>query len=157
MKQKSGLLALIALIAGVWAAIMVFFPALGYENSDTVYTGIHVLTSYEIANIGSIASGNLVFNFLAVLAYGLPLIAGLLVMFARKAGFVAAVLFVVGAILLFILPSYIDVRATALGVSTTFEVDWVMQYGLIVAGGASGVGAIASALVGTNELNASHS
>ncbi|SRR5690554_133099 len=145
MKEKINGIAFITFIIGVAASVMIFLPAIRYENIDTVYSGFQVTFGVEIVDIG-IATGQLEFNFLALLAYGLPVIAGILLMFSKKAALISMLLFVAAAILLFTLPLYVYATATGFGGTTDIEIDWVMQYGLMIAGSLSILGVFSSAL-----------
>ena len=134
----------IILLLGVLASLMIFFPALAFEGSETFYKGTDVSFGTEIANLGSIASGQIDFNILAVLAYLLPVSACLTALFFKKAYLFSAILFTGAAVLLFMLPNYTTVGVTILGSTSQHEVDWSLAYGLIAAASLSVCGVIVS-------------
>lgn len=151
MRERVMNISFLSLIIGIAATAMIFLPAIKYESIDTVYSGFQATFGVEIVDIG-IASGQLEFNVWALLAFGLPAIAGILAVLARKGALISAVLFAVAAILLFTLPQYVNATATGLGGSTDIEIDWVMQYGLILAGSLAILGAGASLFQGISDL-----
>lgn len=151
MKEKVMNISFLSLIIGIAATAMIFLPAIKYESIDTVYSGLQATFGVEIVDIG-IASGQLEFSIWALLGYGLPIIAGILGLIFRKGAFISTVLFAVAAVLLFTLPQYVNATATGFGGSTEIEIDWVMQYGLIVAGSLSVLGVFSSLFQGINNF-----
>ncbi len=152
MKQRFMAISFITMIIGFAAAVMIFLPALGFEDSDTVYSGWQATFGYEIIDFGIWGSGQLEFNFLAVLAFGLPLVAGITALLFKQGALVSTGLFIVSAILLFMLPEHTIATATVLGSTSQVDVDWVMQYGLITAGVLSIAGAFTSLFQGVTSF-----
>ncbi len=152
MKKYSKNVPLIALLIGLIASAMIFLPALKYPDVDTTYTGIQVATGVTIFNLGPIADGKIPFNFLALLAFVLPAIAGLVMFTTPKNALLSIIFFIAAAVLLFILPTYIVINVTAFGGSgvTDIDIDWVLQIGAIVAGSLSVLGAVL-VLLGMNK------
>lgn len=152
MKKYSKNVPLIALLLGLIASAMIFLPALKYPDVDTTYTGIQVATGVTIFNLGPIADGKIPFNFLALLAFVLPAIAGLVMFTTPKNALLSIIFFIAAAVLLFILPTYIVINVTAFGGSgvTDIDIDWVLQIGAIVAGSLSVLGAVL-VLLGMNK------
>ena len=141
----------ITLLIGLLATSMIFMPAIKFENYDTVYSGIEATFGVEIMNIG-IASGQLNFSFWSFVAYGLPILAGLLAFSIKQGSFVSSLLFLISAVLLFTLPEYINSSATFLGGTQDLEINCVMQYGLLISGSLSVLGTIVSLLQGVSQL-----
>ncbi|MDD3123704.1 MAG: hypothetical protein PHC62_09370 [Candidatus Izemoplasmatales bacterium] len=131
----------IIMIIGIIVTAMLFLPALSFPDSDSSFLGYEVVFGTEFVNLGSFASGEIVWSILGVIAYISPLIGGLLVLYFRKSTFTSMALFTVGAVLLFTLPSYTKTTVTLLGTVTEINIDWVVSYGLIIAGVLSAVGA----------------
>lgn len=152
MKKYSKNVPLIALLLGLIASAMIFLPALKYPDVDTTYTGIQVATGVTIFNLGPIVDGKIPFNFLALLAFVLPAIAGLVMFTTPKNALLSIIFFIAAAVLLFILPTYIVINVTAFGGSgvTDIDIDWVLQIGAIVAGSLSVLGAVL-VLLGMNK------
>lgn len=119
---------------------MVFLPALKYADNDTTYTGIQMITGLTVFDVGVIADGKIPFSFLALMAFALPVIAGISAL--SKNYIIPVVLFIAAAVLLFLLPTYTVVNVTSFIGTTELEIDWVLQTGSIVAGSLSIVGAL---------------
>lgn len=146
-KQFKSFIAFLPLLLGIIATAMIFLPALKYSETDTSYTGLQVITGVSVLNLGILGEGHLPFNILALLAFALPLAAGIVGLTGKKSFYISTVLFVIAAVLLFLLPQYTNISYTLLGGDPAqLEVEWVMQTGLIVAGSLSIVGAVVSLL-----------
>ena len=146
-KQFKSFIAFLPLLLGIIATAMIFLPALKYSETDTSYTGLQVITGVSVLNLGILGEGHLPFNILALFAFALPLAAGIVGLTGKKSFYISTDLFVIAAVLLFLLPQYTNISYTVLGGDTAqLEVEWVMQTGLIVAGSLSIVGAVVSLL-----------
>ncbi|MFA6801497.1 MAG: hypothetical protein WCR19_05270, partial [Acholeplasmataceae bacterium] len=120
-----------------------FLPALKFADYDTTYTGIQLITGTTVFDIGPVADGKLPFSILALLAFGLPIVAGLIFVSNTKGSIISVILFIISAILLFILPEYTIINVTTfIGGTSEWEADWVLQTGAIIAGVLSSLGAI---------------
>lgn len=153
MKIKYGkFFPFIALLLGVVASAMVLLPVLKFADSDTTYTGVKIIGGFEIFDIGPIADGKVPFCFLALLAFSLPLIGGIIGILSPKGFYVSTVLFVLAALLLFLLPVYVRVNVTTfIGGTTEWDPDWVLQIGAILAGSFSVLAGFISLLGFTRE------
>ena len=113
---------LLFLCLGLISFSMIFFEAFFTAYDDFLvdlfpkkinsYTGVHVAFGYNKGNVQVLR-----FNILAVFAYLFPLIAGLISVIRIKGidhvkFFSAAVLFLLGGVLLFLLPVYVDIPTT---------------------------------------------
>lgn len=146
-KQFKSYIPFLPLVLGIIATAMIFLPALKYSEMDTTYTGLQVVTGVSVLNLGILGEGHLPFNILALLAFTLPLAAGIVGLTVKKSFYISTVLFVIAAFLLFVLPQYTNISYTVLGGETAqLEVEWVMQAGLIIAGSLSIIGAVVSLL-----------
>lgn len=147
MKFKAGkLLPLFALLLGIIAFLMVFLPALKFPNNDTSYTGFQVINGVSIIDGGFLGDAKMPFGILALVAFLLPLIGGLIGAVLPKGYIVSLVFFLVAVVLFFVLPQYTHVNVTILNDVTKHKIDWVLQAGPIIAGGASILGALVSLL-----------
>jgi hypothetical protein len=142
-KNFANVFSLFVLFLGVIVALMIFFPAMAFQDADSSFTGIEIVFGTEFANLGNIVSGEIVPNLLGIFAYGLPLLACLVAVFVRKGEIIAVLLFTGGAVLLFLLPQYTTVTVTILNNSTEINVDWTISTGLIIAAIASSLGIMA--------------
>lgn len=149
-KEYTKIFPFIILLLGVAASAMVFLPALKYADLNTSYTGIQIVTGVKVLDLGPIADGKLPFNILALLAFALPLVAGLVSFISPRGSLFAIVLFIAAAVLLFLLPQMVHLDVTIFGGGITeYEVDWVLQTGAIVAGSLCIGGAVLSLLSST--------
>lgn len=101
----------LALLVGIAAFCMMFLPAITYnaaESSSDGWTGAQLIFGYK-ETILSQEITVLNFNFVALLAYFLPLIGGLLALISKN-GFLTKIIttacFVVSAVLLFTIVAY---------------------------------------------------
>ncbi|MDO9629824.1 MAG: hypothetical protein Q7I99_07965 [Acholeplasmataceae bacterium] len=122
-----------SVVLGFLATLMVVLPALIVKDSDISYTGLQIAFGHEFASFGPWASGEIKFNFIVLIAYLLPLVGSLLIMFTKKGYLSSTVLFLVAAILLFLTPQFTVVTVTVLGNQNTIDVDWTYGIGLILA------------------------
>ncbi len=135
MKEiKLNLVSFITLIIGIIATAMLFFPALSVSDSDSSFLGYEVMFGTDFVNLGSFASGQIVWSPLGILAYITPLVAGLIAVFAKKRVVITFILFTLSAILLFTMPTYAKATMTFFDSVTEIDVDWTYSYGLIIAG-----------------------
>lgn len=118
---------------GVLAALMIFLPALVLRYTSQAYSGIQVAFGTDIATLGILSNGALQFNILIVLAYILPLIAGLSMLFFRHGEKSASVLFFIGLILLLLVPERANFFIVTEGVTIGYPVAWQFSYGLSLA------------------------
>lgn len=140
-KKYTNTFPIIVLLLGIAASIMVFLPALKYKDSDATYTGLKIITGVNIFNLGSIADGKLPFSILALLAFVLPVVAGIIFFTSPKNAIISIVLFAGAAVLLFLLPEYTKVVVnTFIGGETELDIKWVLQVGTIIAGSLSCAG-----------------
>lgn len=132
----------INLMVGVLATIMIFFTALVLKDSDSSFTGLEIAFGKEFANLGSIASGEIAFNPLVLLAFSLPLIGGIVPLFVKKGYFISTLAFIASAVMIFMIPDLTTVTVTILGNVNEVDVSWTYGIGLIFAGSLSILGAL---------------
>lgn len=132
------------LIIGIGAVVVMFLPVLILKDSDTSYTGLEVAFGKEFASLGSWASGQIAFNPLVLLAFLLPLIAGLIPMFAKNGFLFSMIIYVIGAVFIFMIPDFTTVTVTVLGNVNEINVEWTYGIGLILAASFSIFGALFS-------------
>jgi hypothetical protein len=142
--NNASLFKFLILIAGILAAIMAFFPALVHDGSDSIFKGYELAIGTEFLDLGSIASGQIEPNILIGLAYLLPLLACFLGVFLQKGAIISALLFIVAAVLLVLIPQMTVASVTVLGNTNEIDVEWVMGYGLYIAIGLAVFGALLS-------------
>jgi hypothetical protein len=122
-----------SIIIGILATLMIVFPALILKDSETSYTGLQVAFGYEFASLGPWASGEIKFNIIVLIAYLLPLVGSILLLFTKKGYLSSTVIFLVAAILLFLTPQFTVVTVTVLGNVNRVDIDWTYGIGLIIA------------------------
>jgi hypothetical protein len=122
-----------SIVIGILATLMIVFPALVLKDSETSYTGLQVAFGHEFASLGQWASGEIKFNPIVLIAYLLPLVGSLLLLFTKKGYLSSTVIFLIAAILLFLTPQFTTVTVTVLGNANEIDVDWTYGIGLILA------------------------
>ena len=132
MIYKNGRKALF--ILGLIVALMMLLTVLKFEGLN--YAGYEVIFGKEIFDVnpfdlGSIASAYLPFSFSALLAFTLPLIAGIIALVSKKLPLVSLILLVAGLIFLIRLPDTIEIVYVVAGSENSTEIDWTMGLGLI--------------------------
>lgn len=150
MKQFKAIGTRIIFVLGIIGTLFMLLPVLSFEGLE--YTGYEVIFGVEIFDLdpfelGSIASARLPFSFLALLAFTLPVIGGVLALVSKKYLLFSLVLFIVSFFLLIILPNNINIVYTVAGTESTESVDWNVMFGLIGAIIASGLAAIVSLIL----------
>ncbi|MBN2299705.1 MAG: hypothetical protein JXC31_00790 [Acholeplasmataceae bacterium] len=132
----------ISIILGVLATMMILFQVLVLKDSDTSFTGLEVAFGHEFANLGQLASGEIKFNPMVLLAFIFPLAGSLVLMFTKKGYLVSTILFVVATIFILMIPQFTTVTVTLFGNPSVIDVEWVRGLGLIFAAILSFVGAM---------------
>lgn len=120
-------------IIGILAVAMMFLPVLVLKDSETSFTGLEIAFGKEFANLGSLASGEIAFNPIVLLAFLLPLAAALIPLFTDKGYLLSTLLYVVATILIFTIPEFTTVTVTVLGNVNEVDVEWTYGIGLIIA------------------------
>lgn len=154
MKKKSFktvklVLSVIAAAFGIVATCMLFADAISFLKKDWTYTGAQVAFGYAQGS-GAFTMTFLNFNFVATLAYFLPLVGGALALFikGRMGAAFSFLCFIVAAVLLFLMPEVgklcLGDQFTGLSDAITFE----LGIGAILAGAFSVVGAIVALVKG---------
>lgn len=124
---------MVGLIVGFLATIMIFLPALGVQDSDSTYTGLQVVFGHEFLSLGGFGSGEITFSMMNLIAYTLPLIAALVLMFTKVNQLFPTILFGAAAVLLFLVPQFTVVTVSLLGTVTEVDVEWTYASGIIIA------------------------
>lgn len=145
-KINKSVYAIVILIIGVAATAMIFLPALIYRDTNASFTGIKAIFGSEFVNLGIFGSGVLEPNILGMVAFALPLIAGLIAVLFNKGAIISLILFIIGGALLFTLPMYQVASVTILGNRSVLDVTWTLGYGVVIAACASVAGALVSLL-----------
>ncbi len=150
-KNNDKLINFIIFVVGVLATLCIFLPALvvGKGDSQTSFSGLKVTFGSEIVGLGSLANSRLPFSFLALLAYLLPIVGGVLMLVANKKSLVlkicAVVLFLAATILLFLLPTYTKVVTETILGNASDKLGGSLAWGSIVAAVLSILGLLGSA------------
>lgn len=150
--NNSFILRLLATAFAIAATMTIFLPSLG--TSDRIFSGLEVTFGVEIADFLGIASGSLVFSIIAFLAYFLPLIAALLLLFANTkfASLISTVVLIASFVLLIIMTNYIGVEVSIFGNNSIQSIAWDMQWGLIAALFLVGISALISLFTTYKEI-----
>jgi len=146
-KQQVKTLKYLGLIIGVAATCMLFLPVLVFNNSDTSFTGLEVAFGHQFASLGPWASGNILFSPVVIIAFFLPLVAGLLTILAKNRQVISGMLYLLAALLIFMTPMFTTVTMTILDNVTEVDVEWTYGIGLIVAAILSIGGAVLSGFI----------
>jgi len=148
-KSNSNLFKLLIVAVGVLSLAVAFLPAIVYGSSDVIYNGFEVALGTTFIDLGIFGSGQIEPNFLIMLAYLLPIIAGLLAIFANKGAAISIFLFIGATILLFLIT---ELTVTTIN-NTAIDVEWTMAYGLYLSIGLSIFGAFLSVFLVTADAS----
>jgi hypothetical protein len=132
-------------IIGLISALMMFFPAISYQQVS--YQGYEIVFGKELLNInpfnlGTIASAKLPFSMMAAFAYLLPFIGGSLLLYSSRFLFISIILFITSIFLLMLLPQFIEIIYTVGGSTQSLSVDWSMDSGLFATIIMTGIGSV---------------
>lgn len=121
----------------VLATLTIFLPALRYD--DLVFTGLDIAFGTQIADFdpfgfGSIANARLEVSSYAIAAYFSPLIAGIVTLIFRTGNVFSLAMYVLAAVLFFMLANNIDIIVTLAGSDSSEAIDWHMAYGVVIGG-----------------------
>lgn len=130
------------LFIGLAAFVMIFLPALIFKESETSFTGLEISFGKQFSSLGSLASGEVAFNPIVLLAFGLTLVGALIPLFIPQGYIVSTIAFIAAAILLFLMPEFTTVTVTILGNANEVDVEWTYGIGLILAASFSIIGAL---------------
>lgn len=164
-KKKSGnntglILTIVILALGVAAFCMAFVTCVKYTASDSTigeFTGFQAMFGHMVkGDVTGIETHYLAFSFMATLAFALPLVGALVSLSGNKiAKLVGALLMIGGAVLLFLLPSFVvfastdglsvaDAAATTIAVGALKNATAGLGIGAILGGVFAGLGGLAS-------------
>ncbi|MDY0211260.1 MAG: hypothetical protein RBQ91_07660 [Acholeplasma sp.] len=143
---KPARLIVVGAILGLLSSLMILLPVLSVSTPEGTYTGIELTFGKELLNWGGFVSAKIMFSPLNLLAFALPLLGSLCLLFFRKSQMIGAVVFIIAAILLFFLPNFTTVNQTILGTTSEIDIDWTMDIGLIAAMSLSMIAAVFSIL-----------
>jgi len=142
--QTKKVLSYLILFFGIVATLMLLLSAMAFPDSDANFTGFEIVFGTEFANLGGFVTGHIVWNILGVLAYMLPIAAGVVAVFVKKGVILSIVLFVAGAMLLLWMPDYTKTTITVGSLTSEIDVAWTLSFGLITAVVFSFAGALSS-------------
>jgi len=143
-KTNDNNFSIIILLAGIVATAMLFFPAMAFPDSDTTFLGYEIVFGTEFANLGGFVTGQVLWSILGILAFFLPLAAGLIYVYVKKSAFLSGLLFIAGAVLLVLIPEYTKTTVTVLNITNEIDVSWVLSYGVMIAVVCSLIGVFAT-------------
>ncbi|GEM_PF-6743871 len=117
---------LLAALLGVLSSAMIFLDVITWPFLDLTLTGVEAVfgTSIEDEAVFEIE-----FNIIALIAFALPFIAALSLLLSRRAGIFATICFGAAAVLLVLLPEYMEVRI----ITVPTDLDWARETGLVLA------------------------
>lgn len=159
-KNNIGLIITVVILAlGVASFCMAFLTGVKFTSGETEvgnFTGFQTMFGYmEKGDFTGLETHYLAFSFMAILAFALPLIGAVLSFLNNKiVKFVGAGLMIAGAVLLFLLPSFVvfasteglsafDATATAAGVGLLKNATAGLGIGAILGGVFAGLGGLA--------------
>ncbi|MBE0700976.1 MAG: hypothetical protein IH571_04755 [Acholeplasmataceae bacterium] len=131
-----------SVLVGVLATLMIVFPALILKDSAASLTGLNAAFGHEFASFGSFVSGNIKFSLMTVIAYLLPLLGALVLLFTKKGYLISTLAFTAAAILLFLVPEFTVITITVGGIENEIAVEWTYGLGLLFAASLSIVGVV---------------
>lgn len=130
----------VGVLLGVFATLMILFPALTY--SDTSYTGIQVAFGHEFINLGILGSGQIELSILNAIAYSLPLLAAIFLLYSKKGYLISAIIFGAAAVMMFFIKDFTTVSFTIGNLSNNINIEWAYGIGLTIAGILSALGVL---------------
>ena len=144
-KKDNKLINLIVFALGLLATLTIFLPALvtGSGDNQVFYSGLDISFGKTLTDWGTLVNAKIPFNMLAVIAYVLPIVGGFLILFSERKDkvlkLISIVLFLASAVLLFLLPSYIEVitESGLFGGTMTDKLSENLAWGSIVGGALS--------------------
>lgn len=149
MKDFHKTLGVLIFLFGLIASLFSLLVTLSYETFEL--RGYEVIVGGELFNLnpfdlGSVASAHLPFSFTAAAAYGLPLIAGLVVLLKPQYSLFAASLLIISVFLFIMLPDSVQIVYTVAGTEEATGVDWNMEIGYIGALAATSIATLLTIL-----------
>jgi len=138
-KKLRSILSICALVLGVLTFLMMFMEVGGAKGMDGGFKGSEIVFGYK-EKVAGLTAELLKFNFVALLAFVLPLAGGIVGFIAgRKENkmltWIAAALFLVGFILIILLPVYWDMAAANKMIAEKLKMlDIKVLFGGILAG-----------------------
>jgi hypothetical protein len=150
MKKHINITQIAIFTIGLATSLCLFLSALTYENM--AFDGYEIIFGTELLNInpfnlGTIASAYLPFSLLAMMAYLLPLVAGILILISKSNLFYSLVIFLISTFLLALLPNSIHIIYTVGGSSNALDVSWSVGTGLLAALILSSLGTISNLIL----------
>jgi hypothetical protein len=143
MKQIKGFdVTIINTIIGVLAAFMIFLPILILKDSESAFTGIEIVFGKDLIDLGALGSGQINMNPLILLAFLMPLLGAMMPLFFKQGYMISTLLYIVSAILMFMIPQTTLVSISILGNTNDIDVSWTYGIGLILGALFSILGAI---------------
>jgi hypothetical protein len=131
---------LVGIVIGIVATLMALFPALTYEGAT--YTGVQVAYGHEFFNLGIFGSGQIEFSVLNIVAYLLPIVGSIFLIYSKKGYLISAIIFGAASVMLFFVRDFTIVTFTVGNIANEFTINWTYGIGLIVAGILSTLGAL---------------
>lgn len=146
MRNRTLGLKMIVVLLGVAATFMVLLPALVIKDGSSSYTGLQVSLGHEFANLGNLASGQIEFSILNIIAYLLPLLGAVIMILIGRKSLLSLIVFIGAIIMLFFVPNFTVVTVTVIDTVNEVSVEWNYGLGLIAAGVLSSIAALLSIL-----------
>jgi len=136
MKKHVCTLRYVSLFFGVIVIISTILPVFTYEN--TTYLGHEIIFGKEILNInpfdlGTIAKAWIPFSWVALTAFSLPIISGVLVIMHQKYAPLSLLLVLTSLFMMLSLPNGIVLMYQLGNSESSLSVAWEIAYGLIIA------------------------
>lgn len=152
-KKDNKLISFIVFALGLLATLTIFLPALatGSGDNQVFYSGLDISFGKTLTDLGTLVNAKIPFNILAVVAYILPFVGGILILLSERKDkvlkLVSIILFLGSAVLLFLLPSYIEVitESGLFGGSMTEKLSDNLAWGSIAGGSLSILALLGSA------------
>lgn len=150
MKKKLNVsrksVSLMTLLFGLAATAMVFLAAVKFPDSARTFSGLQIITGVLVFQTGPLLYAEIPFTVLALVAFLLPLIAGLIGVIKPKYFIITIGLFVLAALLFFLIPQYTHINATIGDVTNVLDTQFDLGIGAILAGVLSILGAVFGSL-----------
>ncbi len=123
----------LVVVFGLASFLFMFLSILQFDT--VTYQGYELIFGKTLVDIqpfgfDSVVSARLPFSFIALLAFTLPLIGGILTQVSRRLVMVGLACFLVSLFLLWSLPDHIRIVYTLFGEERSLSVDWVRSAGL---------------------------
>lgn len=143
MKKQDKLYFKIVILAiSIIIAMMIFLPSYQIKESDYIFKGYELAFGKELGNFLGLAKASVKVNIILILAYFLPVIGSIMMIYNKKLSLITALLFLASGVLFIFAPNTLKVHYDLLGQKLTQSLNVMLVSGAIVGSGLSFFGMV---------------